>query len=117
MTEIWRDRGPNSKHGGAEGGRKESNAHTEFVGERDPEEASHAVGDERTVDGICQLLKRDLVIRGKIEEPGALMSDDIRQVTYHNDEIGGSQPCPVGEDRENNVLLEPWKIERIVRII
>jgi hypothetical protein len=41
------------------------------------------------------LLKGDLVIRGKVEEARALMSDDTFGGTYHNDEIGCSEPGPV----------------------
>jgi hypothetical protein len=95
LTEIRCDGSPNSEHGGAECGREKGDADTEFIGERDPEETSHAVGDEGAVDGIGQLLKGDLVIRGKVEEARALMSDDTFGVTYHNDEIGCSEPGPV----------------------
>jgi hypothetical protein len=110
LSEIGCDGGPNSKHGGAEGGRQESDADTEFIGERDPEETSHAVGNERTVDGVSQLLKGNLVIRGKVKEARALVSDETCRVTYHNNEIGCSEPSPVCEDRKDNVLLKPWEV-------
>lgn len=38
-------------------------------------------------------------------------------LTYHNDQICGSQESPVAQDGKHQEFLPPWEVQRVVRVI
>jgi len=72
LTEVWSQGRPYSEQTGKEGRREESETNAEFICEWNPEETTHSVCYEGSVDSVGELFKGDIVISGEIKEAWAL---------------------------------------------